>query len=68
MLPGIKMLLIVVLALSCVMIGDLGTQTNPTKYWAFLAMYLSLAGYCMYQLLRDAWKEAARKYLPPKRG
>jgi hypothetical protein len=58
--PGMKTLLIVLLALFCVMIGDLGTQTNPTKYWAFFAMYLSLAGYCMYQLLRDAWKSAAK--------
>jgi hypothetical protein len=56
MLPGMKVLLIVYLALFCVLIGDLGTQTNPTKYWAFMAMDLSIAGYCMYQLLRDAWR------------
>jgi hypothetical protein len=52
-----KALFIIFLALFSLLIGDLGTQTNPAKYWAFMAMDLSLAGYCMYQLLRDAWKD-----------
>jgi hypothetical protein len=53
-------MLIIYLTIFSVMIGDLGTQTNPTKFWWFLAMDLSLAGCCMIQLLRDAWKDGLR--------